>query len=250
MPPTTKNLPRLLAVPVLCTLASHAFALSINLTTGGTVNLGNRTYTSITVTNGTAINNTGTPITATLAFGGSTDNWTGTLDLQANKMIIQPATSKATALSNLQNQTAFGTTHTTGILSTALPADMGIAILDNAVTNFSTFGGEPVNTNSLLLSRELLGDANADGNVDLTDVSIVLDNFGSATPNWTSGNFDFSPTIDLTDLSDVLDNFGVSNPNSAMLTGSALAAPAPEPASLSAILFSTAVLHLGRRRRV
>ena len=65
----------------------------------------------------------------------------------------------------------------------------------------------------VLIAPEILGDANADGKVDLTDLSTVLNNFGSTTTAWTSGNFDGSATIDLTDLSDVLNNFAASNPN-------------------------------------
>ena len=252
MPLTNASLPRLLAIAMLCALASHTFAFSINLITGGTLNMGNVAYTSITITNGTAINNTGTPITPSLTFGGTTNNWTGALDLRTNKMIVQPTSSKATAFANLQNQVAFGATHTSGIVSTTLPANMGIAILDNAVTNFTTFGGQPANSNSLLLSPELLGDANVDGKVDLGDLSIVLNNFGTTTPNWTSGDFDYSPTVDLTDLSDLLNNFGLTDASPFFAaTGSAQAlASAPEPASVLLLLFSMMGLHLRRRRWV
>ena len=134
---TTAPLTRLFAIPMFCALASHAFAVSINLTTGSSIaNMGNVTFTSITITNGTALNNTGTPITNTLTFGGSANNWTGTLDLRANKMVVQPTSSKAAAFAALQNQAAFGATHAAGILSTTLPANMGVAVLDNVVTNF------------------------------------------------------------------------------------------------------------------
>src|SRR6202012_113943 len=116
------------------------------------------------------------------------------------------------------------------LTSSTMPANFGIAVLDNAITNFTTFGGVTVDPNSILVGPELLGDANADGSVDLTDLSTVLNNFGSSTLAWTSGNFDGGPTIDLTDLSDVLNNFGSSNPNP---SGAGLAVATPEPTSLA-----------------
>ncbi len=187
----------------------------------------------------------------TLAFDGSTDNWTGALDLTNNKLIVEAvAATKSTTLSMLQNQTSFGRTHSTGVISSTLPANFAIALLDNAITNFPTFGGLLVDSNSILLSPELLGDANADGHVDLTDLSTILNNFGATTPNWTSGNFDNAPTIDLTDLSDVLNNFGQTNPSAnsqlPIANDQLPATPAPEPATL-ALLLPAALLAPARR---
>ena len=80
-------------------------------------------------------------------------------------------------------------------------------------------------TNSAPAPAVLLGDANVDGHVDLTDLSIVLNNFGAATSNWTSGNFDGAETIDLTDLSDVLNNFGSSSVISGAVGANGMVAP-------------------------
>jgi hypothetical protein len=239
----------LTALPLLALSDPSAYATNITLN-GGTVNLPKSSYGSITINAGTATLATAATSVTSLTFGGTTNNWTGTLDLLTNKMIVEPTSGKATLLANLQNQAKFGTAHSAGILSSTPPANMGIAVMDNAVLGLFTFGSLPVDTNSILLSPELLGDANADGHVDLTDLSIVLNNFGTTTPAWTSGNFDFSPTIDLTDLSDVLNNFGLSNPNSAVKANSTFVISVPEPATLSVLLFSATVLHLGRRKRV
>jgi hypothetical protein len=120
--------------------------------------------------------------------------------------------------------------------------------MDNGVLNKTAFGGVSVDVGSVLVGAELLGDSNADGHVDLTDLSTVLNNFGSATNAWTSGNFDGGATVDLTDLSDVLNNFGASNPNAS--DGGAVAAVAtPEPASL-VVLGIGALAVFGRRRKV
>ena len=166
----------------------------------------------------------------------------GSVDLTATgKLIVQStAVTKSTLLASLRNDIA---TH--ALTSSTIPANFGLALVDNAITSFSTFGNLPVDPNSLLLSPELLGDTNVDGKVDLTDLSTVLNNFGSTTPNWTSGNFDNQPTIDLTDLSDVLNNFGATSPTASVPTAPAI--PTPEPASL-ALLSGAALALLARRR--
>ena len=173
-----------------------------------------------------------------LTFGGTTGAWTGLLSLANNKLIVEatPAT-KTALLASLQDQVYFGKTHNAGITSnTTLP--FTLALLDNAVTQFSTFAGQPVDANSLLIAPELPGDANADGTVNLTDLSTVLNNFGTTTGAWTSGNFDGQATINLTDLSDVLNNFGQTNPNpsaSEFITHNS-ELPAPEPATCALLL--------------
>ena len=123
----------------------------------------------------------------------------------------------------------------------------GIAVIDNGAlaTPFATFGGQAVDANSILVGAELLGDANADGTVDLTDLSTVLNNFGAATSSWTSGNFDGAAAVDLTDLSEVLNNFGATNAG-ASEAGAAVATP--EPAALGMVLAGGALVMWRRRR--
>ena len=160
--------------------------------------------------------------------------------------------NKTTDLGRIHDQVTFGKTHADGIFtSSTLPANMAIAVIDNAVVNKLTFGGVGVDSSSVLVGAELAGDANIDGHVDLTDLSTVLNNFGSTTPAWTSGNFDGAATIDLTDLSAVLNNFGSNNPNASDAAAAVGVAPAiatPEPASL-AVLGLGAVALLSRRRK-
>ena len=156
----------------------------------------------------------------------------GTVDITATTMIdeVTPA-GKTTAISALHTALA---AHT--LTSSGMPANFGLALLDNADLHKTTFGGQSVDANSLVISRELIGDANADGSVDLTDLSTILNNFGTSTFTWTSGNFDGAATIDLTDLSDVLNNFGLTNPNAkasnAPMIDHGLPAAPPEPATV------------------
>lgn len=95
------------------------------------------------------------------------------------------------------------------------------------------------------LHKGFTGDANDDGKVDLTDLSVVLNHFGEATSSWTDGNFDGAATVNLTDLSFVLNNFGLS----AGTSGTALPTTSgiPEPATLA--LFAPLVWSTAFRRR-
>ncbi len=170
---------------------------------------------------------------------------TATLDLAGNKLILEPTTAaKPAALAALQNEIL-----SAAIFSTLLPPHTALALLDNAALQipFTTFAGIPTDANSLLLAPELLGDANIDGTIDLTDLSTLLNNFGATTPAWTSGNFDNAPTIDLTDLSDVLNNFGAVNINPSPTSTLAAPSSVPEPAPL-ALLLAGAGLALSKRR--
>ncbi len=60
----------------------------------------------------------------------------------------------------------------------------------------------------IYVHRGFVGDATDDGNVDLNDLNIVLNNLGLTTPLWSSGNFDGAASVDLNDLNDVLNNLG------------------------------------------
>jgi autotransporter-associated beta strand protein len=177
----------------------------------------------------------------TLNLTGASNAWTSGIDLAANKFILETtASTKSAALLQLQNQIAYGRTHADGIYSSiAPPANYALAVIDNAtlVTPKTTFGGVAADTNSLLLSPELLGDSDLSGTVDLTDLTTVLSNLGTINPNWTHGNFDGASTIDLTDLNDVLNNLGLTNPNPST--------PTPEPTSLALLAVP---LLLTRRR--
>ncbi len=93
-----------------------------------------------------------------------------------------------------------------------------------------------------ILPTYLLGDANLDGKVDLSDLNIVLNHLGATDSFRADGNFDGAPTIDLTDLNDVLNNLGTSSsPNVGAVTA------VPEPASLTLLAVGGAMLM--RRRR-
>ncbi len=195
----------------------------------------------------------GTSKVSNLMSAGSTGAWTANLNIADNKLIIEAtAGTKTSIITQTQDQVKFGSTHAAGITTATLPSNMAVAVVDNGLLSpqKAIFGGVGVDGNSVLVSAELLGDANIDGHVDLTDLSTVLNNFGSTTNAWTSGNFDGAATIDLTDLSAVLNNFGATNLNASEVAAgsSAVAAATPEPASLAIAGVGAALLMMRRRR--
>ncbi|WP_428387309.1 LamG-like jellyroll fold domain-containing protein [Mucisphaera sp.] len=87
------------------------------------------------------------------------------------------------------------------------------------------FSSELLSDSEIRRLADAPGDANADGFVDMQDLSILAQNFGGLTPAqaW-GGDFNASGDVDLIDLSILAQFFGFGLPQ---------AATVPEPASLS-----------------
>jgi hypothetical protein len=227
--------------------------LSITVNGGAVVLATTQHLNAATINGGKMQVTSGTLKTNTLTLASSAGNFTGALDLTMDPLVVEPtASAKATVLGNLENEVAYGTTHTTGILSSTLATNMTLAIVDNANFGQTTFRGVAVDSNSLLVVPAILGDANLDGTVDMNDLTIVLNHLGSTTTAFTAGNFDGAATVDLTDLNDVLNNLGASIPSgnlflSVQARPSPSVAGVPEPGSLL-ILASFSALLLRRRK--
>ncbi len=228
---------------------------SVDVTRGGQIFFSASQSLSLTIDGGSATITAGTLKAATYFFASNFNAWSGQLELDGNKFIVEATTTpKSGIITLLENQIAYGKSHNAGITdSISLPPNTTLAVIDNGslAIPLTSFGGLPVDNNSLLVTLELLGDANIDGHVDLSDLSTILNNFGATTPEWTSGNFDGAPAIDLTDLSDVLNNFGQSTPNAfpqLPTTNFQLpSSPTPEPLTLS-LLAPAPAAFLARRR--
>jgi hypothetical protein len=181
----------------------------------------------------------------------------GLLDLSNHDLIINGGQT----LGSVQNLIAAGRGNgtwngTTGITSsTANAGGETFGIATAGALNVSTFDGLAVSPSTILVKYTFAGDATLDGTVNLSDLDVVLNNLGSTSSLWSSGNFDGAATIDLTDLNDVLNHLGVSVPtgSSAVATAEALLAAGgtgavPEPASLSLLALAVPLLLRKRRR--
>jgi hypothetical protein len=70
------------------------------------------------------------------------------------------------------------------------------------------------------------GDANGDGTVNISDLSVLLTNFDKTGMSWSQGDFDGNGTVDIADLSKLLTNFDKTSRASAGIQA------VPEPGAL------------------
>jgi hypothetical protein len=205
---------------------------------------------------------------STLTIGGTTDNWIGNLDIHASKLVFKatPAT-KAALLATLQNQVNYGKSHPAGITTSTPPGavitNTAVAVIDNGAlaVPFTTFAGILVNSSSIMVASELLGDANIDGTVNFNDFIILTQNFGQ-TAGWVKANFDTDSTTGFSDFIILSQHFGqtFNNPSNLTITEEELAhfqAAAqsffatqniPEPTTLTLFALGTTALFRRKNR--
>jgi len=80
---------------------------------------------------------------------------------------------------------------------------------------------------AMILKTALVGDANLDGTVNISDLSKVLTNYDKSGMTWFDGDFDGNGSVNITDLSKVLTNYDRSSTSSP-----AGVKAVPEPSSL------------------
>src|ERR1043165_6835552 len=134
--------------------------------------------------------------------------------------------------------------------------------LVRAAGSYTSFGGQVVASNTVLVQMTRGADATMDGIVDSQDVSIIGTRFNKpGSGQWCFGEFDYSGTCDASDVSVLGTTFGKTSPTlspvqmtaefgaaftSAFEAGQAGAVP--EPASLTLIGLGGLAL-MGRRSR-
>ena len=168
---------------------------SLNIQSGGRVNLQNGTPTLITKQ-------------LTVA---------GILDLLGNQMVVQatPAT-RAQVLAAVEGyiRSAYNTSPThwqgRGITSSsaATTPNRAVGVMLNGAggTRYSIFQGQSVDDNSILVAYTLIGDVNLNRAVSISDFIELSSNYNTAG-GWGRGDMNFDGQITISDFIDVAANF-------------------------------------------
>ena len=189
-----------------------------------------------------------------LALAKTGGAYTSQLDLNNHALIIEnDSSSKTATIAALNDAISAGSANATwtgnGITSSAAAGDpnhYAVGVFDNGLLGLTSFAGQPVDADSVLVSLAHLGDANDDGIVDLQDLSIVTNNWQQNRDNWAAGDLNRDGVVDLGDLSIVTNNWQQTSSLSLAPAGQAFAA-VPEPATL-ALLIPAFLLFKSRRR--
>jgi T5SS/PEP-CTERM-associated repeat protein len=215
----------------------------------GSLTLANVRTSALSVHSGTvAIAPNGTPAgtsaVGTLLIAGNTDAWTTKLDLANNDAVVQStAANKATDFARLHNQVKQGFNNGAwtgqGITSSSAAgnanSDTGLSVVDNALLGVTSFSGQPVTADSILLKYTYYGDIDANGQVDADDLTVFASNFGRASgATQVDGDIDFNGAVDADDLTVVANNFakGLATP---LAANNLQAVPEPQTHALMAI---------------
>ena len=179
----------------------------------------------------------------------------GTVDLTDNAMIVDKNLTSLDDVRALIVQGRAANTWTgSGLKSSTAavnPARFGLGMADNAVLNRTTFLGEPVDADDILIRYTRTGDANLDAVVNLQDFNRLASNFGlGSAAYWHQADFNYDGRVNLQDFNLLAANFGLSaaGPVVTPQDWAMLAGSVPEP---SLALCGVAVLAAvrGRRRR-
>ena len=222
----------------------------------------NATHTIRPNTGGTTIA-TGASDLSTLTLAGSPGNWSSKLDITNNALIIQATdpTDKANKIATLQNQIAQamngGTwTGTGGITSSTVAASsthaLGLALADNLTLEYTTFAGQSVDANSLILVAAHVGDSTLDGKVDIQDLNKVVAHWQHTGLLWSDGDTTGPQgipdgNVDIQDLNAVVANWQL-DVGSGLATGSSSALQHSRILSIS--LFSRPRIRHARHARL
>jgi hypothetical protein len=174
---------------------------------------------------------------------------TSTLDITNNALAINYGVGNPSPLAEIQAEIfsgAFGGDGVNGqILSSTAQANDQFAV---GYADGSLDTGTTAAPGEVLIQYALVGDANLDGGVNITDLLTLLNNYGDTGEDWSQGDFNYDGSVNITDLLAMLNNYGQSAPTiTSTFTQGTIAIP--EPATLSLFMLGGAALLPRSRRR-
>src|SRR5205823_6828143 len=121
---------------------------------------------------------------------------------------------------------------------------------------YTTFSGQTVGVNDVLVKYTWFGDADLDGAVTSNDYFQIDTGFLGSKTGWINGDFDYNGVINTNDYF-LIDSAFLAQGGTILAPGSATASATPlsaatavpEPASLAVFAFASAGLLARRRRR-
>jgi hypothetical protein len=138
-----------------------------------------------------------------------------TMDVNDNALIIDYAITSpwGVVAQSIHDGYNGGAWNGTGLRSStaATTAGVGLACAESrdVFASFpATFAGYPVNDTAILVRSHSYGDANLDGNVNLTDFNRLAGHFGQTAVDWSRGDFNYDGRVDLADFNAFAANFG------------------------------------------
>jgi hypothetical protein len=235
-------------------------ATTVTVSSGARLNANRVRQNTLTVNGSVRMNadssTNGVSNVKTLNIAGTTNAWTGKLDLNTNSMVVDwTSTSPLTNIINQIKQgfnggnwagngiTSSGAAASSGTLDkTAL----GVALSTDLFASFpASFRGQTVDNTAVLIRYTYSGDANLDGNVDSVDFNALAANFGQSGKRWVHGDFNYDGMIDTLDFNALAAIFGSTLPATDEVGAAGLV---PEPSFVMTII-AAAVGVVSRRRR-
>ena len=201
--------------------------------------------------------------TSNFVLTGTTNAWTGKLDLTNNAMDI--GGSAALAVINnqvMQGYNAGNWNGAAGIVSSAAANDSrhltAIGVIQNnqsgaaIFTSTNPFEGTTPGAGDILAKYTYYGDANLSGKVDGSDYSLIDSGYLTHATGWFNGDFNYDGVVNGSDYTLIDNAFNTQNGNisaEVLATPTALIASSsvPEPTLCGIVSFS--ILGLLRRRR-
>ncbi len=229
-----------------------------NVLTAGILNIGGGTVKVLP--DGT---NLGTSKVGALSIAGGIDAWMSTLDLGNNDMVLDYSgpSPLATVGNLIKNGYAGGAWNGRGIASSIAagvipPAPKtALGFAENSVLGYVSFSGVGVDATSVLIKYTYSGDANLDGQVDISDLGRLATAWQTGGV-WISGDFNYDEFVDISDLGLLATNWqqGVGNPlgpsfDQALASLGLPGATVPEPAGLALAAMGAMLLARCRRRQ-